>query len=401
MKPSIALLEIPQGRRGQAKVLKEAARRYPAGYAEPLSWAGKRWLLCAAFMMPAYPKYFHRQFKQQQGLALCAVQQGFFIYGWQEEKILVCSWGQAKEIRVLLTFLAAQENYQPEIWFDTQGQREFSVERLLFPTATQHEWPQLSSKESAAFKMQSIKRLLSLPWLRLFFIGALVLVISFMVSFWHTQQRMLDVLEPELDFATRLTQTKTNLVPLLRLDYNLQLLLSQVVGWRLQAVHYQPQELVYQLVRENGHVADLRQFAQENHFHLATTGTEAVLTRALELPSAIPTAVRMRWHSVAELTDWFEEQLSLWLPTTELKLGGLEQLAREPAVSSEPTHLGQERVWQQQTLILELRDYYLADLLTLAGLLDGLPMQLQRAHLRYQNNLIHGQVMLTAMGALG
>jgi len=383
MSHSISLIEVPRGH--YTRALKEAVRRYPTGYAERFLWAGKTWLMCTSTVMPLYPKYFQSFAELEQGIAVCSHEGGLFVYAWHKSDILVCFWGSAEQVSIVLDVISRRPEFKPCLWLDAAAEQELADVFETFPVAKSLEWPNLTDREHQALKMHHVKRLSSKPWLGLFTALSTLVFLGYCFVTWAPWANEVELSDPAADFATRLASTRANLIPLLRLDYNQQLKLLQVDGWRLQSVEYSPQSLSYRLERDAGSVIALRQFATENNLSMNTSGRQANLSQPIQLPSSVPSPTDMRWHSVTELTDWMDQYLNLWLPTTVLKLGTIENVAH----------------WQKQTITIELDDYYLPDLLTLAGILDGLPLQLIKGVLRVQNDVIHGQITMEAIGALG
>lgn len=382
MSYSISLFEVPRGH--YSKILKEAVRRYPEGYAARFLWAGKSWLMCASAPLLAYPKCFQQQQERPHGLAIRVIDGGLFIYAWENNAILVCFWGTAEQVKVILQAISSRLNYRPNVWLDEAAKQELSTTLNVFSITASLPWPKLSQREQQALKMMSMKRLTSKPWLGLLAVLSLVVVLGYVVASWAPWQNDIEQIDLGADFANRLVSTPGNVIPLLRLDYNQQLKLQQVAGWHLTSVDYNLQQISYRLQRDTGNIGDLRNYAMANNFRLQTSGQNATLIRPIQLPSAIHSPLDMRWHSVTELTDWLDLHLSLWLPTTELRLGDIDRVGG----------------WQKQRITVELKNYYLPDLLTLAGILDGLPLQLLNGTLGVQNNLIHGQITLQAIGAL-
>ncbi len=377
----MSLFEVPRGH--YSKILKKAVRRYPEGYALRFLWAGKSWLMCASAPLLAYPKCFQQQAETSHGLAIRVIDGGLFVYAWESNAILVCFWGTTAQINVILHAISTRPDYQPRVWLDEGAKQELGSALKEFAISTSSPWPELSDREQHALKMMSMKRLSSKPWLGLFALLTVVVLLSYVISSWAPWRTDLEQIDLGADFASRLVSTPGNVIPLLRLDYNQQLKLQQVAGWHLTSVDYGLQQISYRLQRDTGTIGDLRNYAKANNFYLQSSGRNATLTRSIQLPSAVSSPSDMSWHSVTELTDWLDLHLSLWLPTTELKLGDIERVGD----------------WQKQIITIELKNYYLPDLLTLAGILDGLPLQLQKGTLGIQNNLIHGQVTLHAIGA--
>lgn len=383
MSYSVSLFEVPRGH--YSKALRTALAQYPEGYAERFLWAGKAWLMCAPVALKVYPKCFQQFGEVHQGLAIRAMEGDLFVYGWDHSEVLICFLGNQRQLSIILQLLAAREGYQPQLWIDEVAQQELGETIEQLKTTQSLPWPVLTEREQQALKMMSLKRLSSKPWLGLFAALSILVLFSYFISMWAPWGTRIEPVEPGADFATRLVSTPGNVIPLLRLDYNQQLKLQQVSGWQLKSVDYNGQHMSYRLERESGSIAELRQFSIHNDFHLQALGRQAVLTRAIQLPSVIESPLTMHWHSVTELTDWLDMSLAIWLPATELRLGAIERVG----------------LWQQQSITIELQEYYLPDLLTLAGILDGLPLLFQSGALRIQNDLIYGQITLQAIGALG
>src|SRR5690554_5385316 len=383
MSYSVSLFEVPRGQ--YSKALKEALARYPEGHAERFLWAGKAWLMCAPAPLMVYPKCFQQLGDIQQGLAIRAMEGDLFVYGWDGNQVLICFLGSHSQLRMILQLLAAREKYQPQLWIDEIAKQELAESLAALKVKQSSPWPVLTEREQQALKMMSLKRLSSKPWLGLFAALSILVLFSYFMSMWSPWGTSIEPVEPGADFATRLVSTPGNVIPLLRLDYNQQLKLQQVSGWQLKSVDYNGQQMSYRLERDSGSIAELRHFSSTNDFHLQAFGRQAVLTRAIQLPSVIESPLTMHWHSVTELTDWLDMSLAIWLPATELRLGTIERVG----------------LWQQQSITIELQDYYLPDLLTLAGILDGLPLLFQSGALRIQSDLIYGQITLQAIGALG
>lgn len=382
MNYSISLFEVPRGH--YSKTLKEAVRRYPEGYAARFLWADKTWLMCASAPLLVYPKCFHQHVETPQGLAVRVIDGGLFIYAWENSAILVCFWGTTVQAKIILQAIGKRENYQPKVWLGAGVKQELDTILNTLSVTESVPWSELSEREQQALKMMSMKRLSSKPWLGLFALLTVMILLTYVISSWAPWRYDQEHIDPGEEFANRLISTPGNVIPLLRLDYNQQLKLQQVAGWHLSSVDYSSQQISYRLQRDTGSIGDLRSYAIDNSFHIQTSGRNATLTRPIQLPSAINSPLDMTWHTVTELTDWLDLHLSLWLPTTDLRLGDIDRVG----------------LWQKQVITVELKNYYLPDLLTLAGILDGLPLQLQTGTLGVQNNLIHGQITLQAIGAL-
>lgn len=383
MTQSVALLPIARGRFNHA--LKEAAQLYPNGYADRFIWAGKSWLLCSSGNLLAYPKYFTQLKSSPQGVAVCQQQGRFFLYAWDKTEVVVCFLGGKDKICALLTILLKRKGFSPRVWLDAPARAALIGQFKELPEHNQHSWPSLTDKQQQKMKMYTVKRLSSKPWLGLVSLISLLIFISYGLHSWAPWRDDIEWQDPSLEFEKQLVSTGANIVPLLRLDYNQQLTLQQLLGWRLERIEYRPEQIRYGVRREVGSLSALREYSQQHGFALQIGELNAQLTRAIQLPSAISEPSTMRWHSVTELTDWLDHQLSLWLPASRLKVGKTNRVGN----------------WQHQQITIEIRDYYLPDLLTLAGILDGLPLQLTQGVIHVQSNLLSGQITLQAIGALG
>lgn len=383
MSQTLALFPVPRG--GFNKRLKQAAQLYPGGYAERFIWGGKSWLLCASANVLVYPKFFAQGKTSPQGIAVCQLQGRKFIYAWDKVGVLVCFLGDKEKVSALVTLLLQRKHFRPQLWLDDASQAALLDVTAEIPSEDKHPWPTLSDREQQKLKMYSVKRLSSKPWLGLVSIISLLVFIGYGLNTWAPWHSEPEWQDPGVAFEARLATTGANIIPLLRLDYNQQLMLQQLLGWQLERVEYSPQSVRYRLRRETGSIQSLRDYARKHALAVQLNEGYAQLTRAIQLPSAISAPSDVQWHTVTELTDWLDFQLTLWLPSSRLKLGKLQRVAN----------------WQQQQITIELHDYHLPDLLTLAGILDGLPLQLTQGAFQVQSHLISGQITMQAIGALG
>lgn len=373
----------PVSMRSVRAAIQRAAQRFPQGYAVLFKKARQRWLIYANERLKLTTLHCFEHSSCRTGIAIDATGAMINVCAWHSEQLLVFMWGNEYQAQFLLSQMNAKDGFEPVVFIaESVPSGVASLAKQLWPTACRGFPVPQNQKHKQPAVMLPIRRLNASGALLAVVIMTLICLLWY--GYKHYSNR--NVLHAPVETVPLLYQElSTSLAQpaaLFRLDYQLQSALQEVPGWQLLQVDYSPSHLSYRIIQQQGLQSDIRRFADRHGLSINFHEGQVALAGSIQLPSVVTAPDTIDWHSITELTDWLDERLRMWLPTVSLSLGELTQ----------------EGSWQRQRMRILMSAGYNTDLLTLAGVLDGLPVALEAMNYRQQDGQIQGILSLVGYG---
>lgn len=376
-----AVITLPVKTMQGRSALRQARAFYPNGLGGVFVLPNEKWLIATQFSLS-------QQFLSWwKGTNL--KNSGYLeVYGGQvlwvvirETKLQVAYLGTMEHADILLEFCCDPKLTTLQVFTNISSEHPLSRKlQTLEQRALVEKLPVPEGLKSTV-KYKSLARLQhGKPALAL--ISASVFIALFLQVKQEPENIVAPTLSDEQEVALQLEAQPGKVTPLLRLDYNNQTVFEQMPGWSLKRAHYTPQEVQYELERTDGSLRQLRQVSHQTKMHLANRKDHWVASQAIQLPAPVHSVDALDWVSVEALSDWLDYQLRLWLPD-----------ARLLAVPS-----AKKGIYQQTQMVILFEKLHLPDLLTLAAILDGLPIQLKQGEVERRKEQVSGHIELVAYG---
>lgn len=381
---SYQVLLTPLQPRFATFALLKLAKFHSASHGNVIMFAGKRWAQLADASVPDFFTWAQKTFTAGQLLLCFEYEQRFLVIAWSSAGPECHQVLTANELALWLKTLAGIDGFQPDVYF--WSQQESIAELVCRNWADARKFSSWPKHAANCRKLPRIGgRIRHVAQASAWFIGVLL------VSVWFLNKGA-EVLEnpaeqPVYGQYHELTSKAGALAPLLRMDAYLHTLLSTLSGWQVREVDYRDGVLRYSMHREGGQLSDLREFAKQVGLQLSSTGEQTWLFRSVVLPPIITVKNNSNDNNllppIEHLQDHLDDAIRLLMPESKLRFQA------QQVVSS----------WRTKTLVIGFEYSFIDDLLTLAEIIDGLPVKALEMKYRVNQNELNGFVSIGIFGA--
>ncbi|MFU8785024.1 hypothetical protein [Aliidiomarina sp.] len=380
---SYQVLLTPIRQRFAPFALMRLGRCHTASYGKVIDFNGSKWAQLADARVPDFFTWAQRTFATAQLLLCFEFEQRFVVVGWNSagpQCHQVLSWSELEPWLVTLNRIS---DFQPRVYYWSKTTALEKVVRKLWSDATEFvDWPKHMNNINVLPKITDrVHRMLQVT----ITLGLAVLLLWF----WPATTQVVD---DETDLQDKhhyyeLTDKPGAAAPLLKFDAYLQSLLSAVSGWHVQEVHYRQGVLRYGMHREGGQLSDLRHFAEQSGMQLMSSGEQTWLLRSVTLPAIVSTdngaQLSNSLPALEHLQDHLDDAIHLLVPRSKLNF-------QPPQKFSD---------WHTRVLAIGFEHSFTDDLLTLAEIIEGLPVRVLEMQYRVNKSQLHGFISIDVYGA--
>ncbi|MCC5854398.1 MAG: hypothetical protein JJU10_01800 [Idiomarina sp.] len=375
---------LPVPSRGLRKTVKSALPYFDDPFATLVQRDTQQWLVVTQGEGLDIPNWILNVLPFESVVCVLNYQQITLVMAWRPSQLDVLYAGPTEQCFQVIKSLQAESHEAPRVFTGGYIEERIMVALTGWVGAVPERLPDLNQGPDTPMPLKPLRRIQSKSQRGY---AALVLTCALFVSgtlIWPSSAPEIGS-EPEKDgWLQMLQEQPANAIPILRFDYNMQLVMQELEGWQIRQVEYTPQGLRYQLSRDGGQIRELRELAQQHDFLVTGSGRELWLSRSFVAPALYSDGLPNAFSPVATLTDWLDDNVRLWLPGSEL--------------TRQSPHIVDS--WQEQRVSILLNHHFAPDLLTLSGLLDGLPVRLVQAAFRVDQQRVSGQLILDAIGVM-
>lgn len=381
---SYQVLLTPIQQRFASFALLRLGRFHTASYGKVIDFNGSKWAQLADARVPDCFTWAQRTFSAEHLLLCFEFEQRFLVVGWSNAGPQCHQLLNWSELEPWLAALSGITNFQPKVYYWSKTTALGKLVSKFWPDATEFEnWPKQMNNINALPKItERFTRIVQIVLI----LGVAALMLLW---FWPGTTKLADDTS-DLQVKNRyheLTGKPGAVAPLLKFDAYLQSLLSTVSGWQVQEVHYRDELLRYGMYREGGQLIDLRQFAEQSGMQLMSSGEQTWLLRSVKLPAILSfdtdTQIRNSLPELKQLQDHLDDAIHLLIPRSKLIFQPAEKFSD----------------WHRKSLALGFEDSFLDDLLTLAEIVEGLPIRVQEMQYRVNSSQLQGFISIDVYGA--
>lgn len=363
------------------KVLKNLESSYDIPYGTIIESGGNSLVLLSDERLPDFYNWFWKNIPNDNAICIVLHEKLVMLMVWEERIIRLCGLKRASEVSTLIA------HFSPDIpLFTEQG---------IYNSAHKQAELGLSKLNSERIRCTVIAEVpafrtiksLRPPGIFHFTLPLTGLVVVALLYGKSSSPTPLPEMQenPFSQLETSLSGSPGRISPLLRLDFNYSQLMSGLPGWHVRSVEYGSSGLIYQLDRDFGTHQSVHKFALSQNLLVQMTHNQITLHKQIHLPVVFDELKLSELVSLQQLIAVLADRLSLWIPGMQLSPGALTQ------------HHG----WISQLMQLQFVDIAPSDLLSLAGLLEGLPLKFEHGKYRVSESGLSGNILVTLYGVNG
>ena len=379
---SYQVLLTPIQQRFADFALVRLAKRHAASHGKVIEFTGNKWAQLADARVPDFFTWAQRTFSAEQLLLCFEFEQRFVVVGWSNAGPQCHQLLNWSELEPWLAALSGITNFQPKVYYWSKTTALGKLASKFWPDATEFaDWPK---------HMNNINRLPKITE-RFYRMVQIMLVLGvaalLLLWFWPEPTKVAEDIS-DLQVKHRyyeLTEKPGAAAPLLKFDAYLQSLLSTVSGWQVQEVQYREGVLRYGMYREGGQLSDLRQFAEQSGMQLMSSGEQTWLLRSVTLPAilSVDTEISNSLPALEHLQDHLDDAIHLLVPRSKLTFQPAQRFSD----------------WHTRALAIGFEHSFIDDLLTLAEIVEGLPIRVLEMQYRVNRSQLHGFISIDVYGA--
>ncbi|RUO21137.1 hypothetical protein CWE08_05970 [Aliidiomarina iranensis] len=362
--------------------LRKLAITHSAEYGSVLKIGGQNWVQLTDSSEPNYMSWALAYFRYSSVLLICQLDSSYLVIAWDQQEAVCNQRVNYEELPKLVACIKNIEGYDPKVFYFIYDQAFLTSLKNEWPDAEQlTDWPDLL-KTIPELKLIRSQFKQPLSW-------GLVSAVCFVLVFllWPNEPQLehapIAPEAPRANLITLLAETPGAVAPLLELDAQFQALLFQLPGWQVAAMEYKQGVLRYRLLRTTGHLSELRRFSERFHTQLLVQGNDVWLQRNVTLPPALTQlSESTQLQPLIHLEDHLNDSIRTLLP------GG------EPEFQV----LNVNDTWGIRRAQVRFEGYFQEDLLTLSGLIDGLPIRLIDVNYRVRDHQLYGYLSIDIYG---
>jgi|GEM_PF-6721928 len=373
---SLIVKLVEGGRSSRRRVIKQHARKYGVSYGTLLKTPAGKLVIYAKDPIPDYFSWLWKHKPAGRVIFVARYLNDFIIIICADEEIHLCTMKSPEQTTVLLE------------------SQEMAGLLLVYPeeVLSRNTFKEIAHRKSWSLSSPQIGKLPALKPVRVLVPAPLVALalplIPGLVAFYLLNVPTVETAAEEIQYPfseveRQLTNSPGRLTPMLRLDFNYLNLIEGIPGWTLSQVEYSTHGVLYTLENTQGSYQELRSFAHELNIGVRFSSTTAYLSKPLNLPVVFthfePSMLINQHQQIASLHDRIRE----WIPAAQLVL------QQEQRTDS----------WVSQRTLIQFSGLFPDDLLTLAGLLEGMALKFEHGKYRINNGQLTGNILVTLYGA--